>query len=143
MPHSEEKRRTTDLDFAVRGQIEDDDYADLGHVVDIHTRKKMSPRGYGIDVHDRRVIGGISLDYILDKAKTFSIGGGTLRAISLEGLPVLKHRAGRGKDTMDMRLLARTRGRDIDWDEIARLSKHDVELAAIRDKTDRMMRGEH
>lgn len=42
--HTEEKRRMDDLDFAVRGEIEDDEYADLGCVVGIHTRKKYSPR---------------------------------------------------------------------------------------------------
>ena len=112
--------------------------------MDVRTRKKTSPRGYKIDVYDRRGGGGgsgIPLDYILDNAKTFSVGGGTLRAISLEGLLVLKHRAGRAADGTDIQLLARTRGRDIDWDEIARLSRHDAELAAMRDGMDRMMRG--
>lgn len=33
---------------------------------------------------------------------------------------------------MDMRLIVRRCGEDIGWDEIALLSKHDVELAEMR-----------
>lgn len=137
--HTEEKRRTHDLDFAVRGEIEDDEYADLGYVVDTHTRKKYSPRGYPIDIYDRRGLNGIPLGYILDKAKTFFVGDGKIRAISLEGLIVSKVRSGRPKDKMDMRLIARKCGEAIDWDEIALLSKHDVELAEMRRDLGEMM----
>lgn len=137
--HTEEKRRTRDLDFAVDEEVMDDEYADLGYVVDIHTRKKYSPRGYPIDVYDRREIGGISLDYVLSKAKTFCVRGEKIRAISLEGLIVSKYRAGRHKDMMDIRLLVKKCGEDIDWDEIALLSKHDVELAKMRHDLGQMM----
>lgn len=137
--HADRKRRTLDLDFAVNSEIADDDYLDLGYVLDAYTHKKYSPRGYKIDVYDRRGLNDIPLDYILDRAKTFCVGGGKLRAISLEGLIVSKFRSWRPKDRMDLRRIARNCGEGIDWDEIDLLAKHDVELAGIRKELSEMM----
>ena len=137
--HADRKRKTFDLDFAVEEEIADDEYLDLGYVMDIHTRKKYSPRGYKIDVYDRRGLNDIPHDYILDKAKTFCVRGGKLRAISLEGLIVSKFRSGRHKDMMDIRRIVKNCGECIDWDEITFLAKHDVELAAIRKQLSEMM----
>lgn len=95
--HAEDKRQTADLDFAVGEEITDGEYADLGYVVDIHTRKTHSPLGYKIDICDRRGINEMPHDYILDRAETFCVRGGKLRAISLEGLIVSKFRPWRPK----------------------------------------------
>lgn len=40
---------------------------------------------------------------------------------------------------MDIRRIVRNCGESIDWDEIAFLAKHDVELAAIRKQLSEMM----
>ena len=133
MLHTDEQRQSLDLDFVVAEQITVDEFLDKGYKIDQQGDKKFTPRGYKIDVYDKRDLNDIPLEYIIKTSAVIKIDkkGTTVNAISLEGLIIAKFRAGRDQDIEDLQRLAIRCGPKINWNEISHLAKSDVEYSKI------------
>ena len=59
------------------------------------------------------------------------VGKEAIRVISLEGLIVAKHRAGRSQDIADLRQLMARRGQVVKWDKMSQIGTN-LELAELR-----------
>ena len=66
--HAGEQRQSMDLDFVVAEQITSDEFLDKGYTVDQQSGKKFTPRGYKIDVYEKRDLNNIPLEYIVKTA---------------------------------------------------------------------------
>ena len=134
MLHTNEQHQSQDLDFVVAEQISNDEYLEKGYKIDLQKDKKISPRGFKIDVYDKHDFNEMSLEYIIETAAVIPVDkkGTTVNAISLEGLIVSKYRAGRDQDIEDLQRLAIRCNSKINWNEIAKLAKNDVEYSNIK-----------
>ena len=85
-------------------------------------------------MYHERDLNGIPLEHIIKTATPIPVDkkGTTVNAISLEGLIVVKFRAGRDQDIEDLQMLAIRCNTKINWDEIKYLAKSDLEYSEIR-----------
>ena len=134
MLHADKQRQSQDLDFVVAEQISIDEFLDKGYKINRQKDKKFTPRGYKIDVYHKRDLNGIPLEHIIKTATPIPVDkkGTTVNAISLEGLIVVKFRAGRDQDIEDLQMLAIRCNTKINWDAIKYLAKSDLEYSEIR-----------
>lgn len=135
MLHTKEGRKSDDLDFALTTELSDSALLDKGYIKLQNTRDSwQTPRHFKVDFY-RKDVGKISIKSILDLSTIFQVDAkNTLRVISLECLIVAKHRANRAiSDRPDLRLLAKKRFNEIDWDVVKSLAtKSDIEFEGIR-----------
>ena len=131
--HTGEQRQSMDLDFVVAEQITSDEFLDKGYTVDQQSGKKFTPRGYKIDVYEKRDLNNIPLEYIVKTAAAIPVDkkGTAVNVIALEGLVVTKFRAGRDQDIEDLRRLAVRCRSKINWSEIRHLAKSDIEYSQM------------
>ena len=87
-----------------------------GYTVDPQSGKKFTPRGYKIDIYDKRDLNGINMRHIVETAVMITDDGNktTINAIFLEGLTVAKFRTARDQDIEDLHRLAVRCGSKID-----------------------------
>lgn len=134
MLHVGTQHQSRDLDFGVAEQITRDEFLKKGYRIVGHNDKKFTPRGYKIDVYDKRNLNDIPLEYIVNTATTVTVDkkGTTVNVISLEGLIIAKFRAGRDQDIVDLQRLSTSCNSRINWDEIKNLAKNDIEYSNIK-----------
>jgi len=133
MLHTREGRSSEDLDFALASALSDDILLDKGYIKLRDKRDSwQTPRHFKVDFF-RKDVGEISIKSILEMSTIIPVDTkNTLRVISLECLIVAKSRADRPTDREDLRLLAKKRFDEIDWDVIESLSKSDMELESMK-----------
>lgn len=133
--HTKLGRQSHDLDIAVASKIPEELLQEKQYF--IYREKKDSrytPRGYKIDIMHKEV-SDIPVELVIKTAKVISISGVDVRAASLEVLLVSKFRAADkrgGSDEEDIRTLARTKYKEIEWDKVKELVKDDVEYQNIK-----------
>ena len=133
MLHTKEGRSSEDLDFALASELSDDILLDKGYIKLRDKRDSwQTPRHFKVDFF-RKDVGEMPIKSILDMSTIIPVDTkNTLRVISLECLIVAKSRADRPTDREDLRLLAKKRFNEIDWDVIESLSKSDMELESMK-----------
>jgi hypothetical protein len=89
-----------------------------------------APRGTQVDFYTRD-LGKISVDWIRKTAIPVRIGKKEIRVISLEGLIIAKHRAGRTQDVANLKELMTKHSRNIRWDVMGEVGT-DLEIAELR-----------
>ena len=133
MLHTGRERQSHDVDFVVGRDISTDEFLDKEYKVDFYSEKLYTPRGIKIDLYKKHDFGGIPLDHIVNTAVTKQANGTSVSVISLEGLLISKHRAGRAIDISDLDSIIVTCGSEIDWNEMEYLAKSNVELTELRE----------
>lgn len=133
MLHTKEGRSSEDLDFVLASELSDYILLDKGYIKLRDKRDSwQTPRHFKVDFF-RKDVGEISIKSILDMSTIIPVDTkNALRVISLECLIVAKSRADRPTDREDLRLLAKKRFDEIDWDVIESLSKSDMELESMK-----------
>jgi len=133
MLHAKVGRSSEDLDFALAAKLSDEALMDKGYIKLGDKRDSwQTPRHFKVDFF-RRDVGEIPVKSILDTSTMILVDPkNTLRVISLECLVVAKSRADRPTDREDLRLLAKKRFNEIDWDVIKSISKSDVEFETMK-----------
>jgi len=133
MLHTKIGRSSEDLDFALTTELSDDALLDKGYIKLRDKRDSwQTPRHFKVDFF-RKDVGEIPIKSILDMSTIIQVDTkNTLRVISLECLIVAKSRANRSTDREDLRLLAKKRFNETDWDIIKLISKSDMEFEAIK-----------
>ena len=129
--HYVEFRATRDIDLVVGGQLDEGRLRELGYTKREGSRNSWyTPRGIQADFYTRDV-GRIPVEWVLDNAVPVRVGKKKISIISLEGLIIAKHRAGRSQDVADLRRLVANRAKDIDWDVMSELGT-DLEIEELR-----------
>ncbi|MHB8545777.1 MAG: DUF6036 family nucleotidyltransferase [Nitrosotalea sp.] len=133
MLHTREGRSSEDLDFALTSELSVDILLDKGYIKLRDKRDSwQTPRHFKIDFF-RKDVGEIPIKSILDTSIIIQVDTkNTLKVISLECLIVAKSRADRPTDREDLRLLAKKRFNEIDWDIIKSISKSDMEFESVK-----------
>lgn len=131
--HTKEGRSSEDLDFALTTELSDETLLDKRYIKLRDKRDSwQTPRHFKVDFF-RKDVGEIPIKSILDMSTMISVDTkNTLRVISLECLIVAKSRADRPTDREDLRLLAKKRFNEIDWDIIKSISKSGMEFETMK-----------
>lgn len=131
--HTKEGRSSEDLDFALTTELSDETLLDKRYIKLRDKRDSwQTPRHFKVDFF-RKDVGEIPIKSILDMSTIIQVDTkNTLRVISLECLIVAKSRADRSTDREDLRLLAKKRFHEIDWDVVKSISKSDMEFEAMK-----------
>ena len=123
-------RESRDVDLATAGPLEEKKMVRLGYRKRESSRKSWyTPRGIQADFYTKDV-GGIPVDWILKTAVPARVGKDEIKIITLEGLIIAKHRAGRSQDIADLRQLL-SRGRKIRWDVMGEVGT-DMEIGELK-----------
>ena len=133
MLHTNMGRSSEDLDFALTTELSDDTLLDKGYVKIPNKRDSWhTPSHFKVDFF-RKDVGEIPIKTILDMSTIIQIDSkNTLRVISLECLIVAKTKANRPTDREDLRLLAKKRFNEINWDVLKSLAKSDMEFNTMK-----------
>lgn len=133
MLHAKVGRSSEDLDFALTTELSDEALLDKGYIKFRDKRDSwQTPRYFKVDFF-RKDVGEIPIKSILDMSTMIPVDSkNTLRVISLECLIVAKSRANRPTDREDLRLLAKKRFNEIDWDIIQSISKSAMEFDTMK-----------
>ncbi len=133
MLHAKVGRSSEDLDFALTTELSDEALLDKGYIKFRDKRDTwQTPRYFKVDFF-RKDVGEIPIRSILNMSTIIPVDSkNTLRVISLECLIVAKSRANRPTDREDLRLLAKKKFDDIDWDVIKSISKSAMEFEAMK-----------
>lgn len=133
MLHAKVGRSSEDLDFALTTELSDEALLDKGYIKFRDKRDSwQTPRYFKVDFF-RKDVGEIPIKSILDMSTMIPVDSkNTLRVISLECLIVAKSRANRPTDREDLRLLAKKRFNEIDWDIIQSISKSAMEFETMK-----------
>ena len=108
-------RESRDIDLATAGPLDEEKMRGLGYRKREGSRSSWyTPRGVQADFYTKDV-GGVPVGWIMKTATVVRVGRGVIRVMSLEGLVVAKHRAGRSQDVADLRRLMAEKGLSIDW----------------------------
>lgn len=131
--HTNNLRESRDLDFAVAKPLSDEFLNSKGYNKFIENRKEIwrTPRGVKIDIYTKDV-SKIPIEIIIRTAKDAKVGNKTVKVIGLEALIVAKHRAQRDADIDDLRLLARQKSKEINWELLKTVAKDDTEYQNIK-----------
>lgn len=133
MLHAKMGRSSDDLDFVLTTELSDETLLDKGYIKLQNKRDSwQTPRYFKVDFF-RKDVGGIPVKSILDMSTMIPVDTkNTLRVISIECLIVAKSRADRPTDREDLRLLAKKRFNEIDWNVIKSISKSDMEFESMK-----------
>ncbi|HEU5488472.1 MAG TPA: nucleotidyltransferase [Candidatus Nitrosotalea sp.] len=133
MLHAKVGRSSEDLDFALTTELSHEALLDKGYIKFRDKRDTwQTPRYFKVDFF-RKDVGEIPIRSILNMSTIIPVDSkNTLRVISLECLIVAKSRANRPTDREDLRLLAKKKFDDIDWDVIKSISKSAMEFEAMK-----------
>ncbi len=138
--HYSSYRTTRDIDLAMASRIDESKLIKLGYAK-WEERKGVSwttPRGVKVDFYTKDV-GGIPVNWILKNAELVQRGTKSYKVISLEGLILAKHRAGRTADIADLKQLLSRRSNSIRWNEMEEIAK-ETEIAELRKLSDLLSR---
>ncbi|MDG6941426.1 MAG: nucleotidyltransferase [Nitrososphaerota archaeon] len=120
--HYTKFRGTRDIDIVVAGQLDEERLKELGYRKRGESRSSWyTPRGIQADFYTKDV-GRIPVDWIVRTSVPVKIGRKEIRVMSLEGLVLAKHRAGRSQDVADLRQLMANRGKYIKWDKVSEIA---------------------
>lgn len=130
--HYTEFRATRDIDLAMAGPLDEKKLIGLGYMKKEGSASSWySPRGVQVDIYTRDV-GRVPVDWILKASVVVKVGRKHIEVISLEGLIIAKHRAGRSQDVDDLRQLMASRSKDIRWEVMGELGTS-IEVAELRE----------
>ena len=124
-------RGTRDIDIVVAAPLDEERLGRVGYRKREGTRNSWyTPRGVQADFYTKDV-GRIPVGWIERTSVPAKVGKRKIRTISLEGLVVAKHRAGRSQDVADLQQLMVKRGSEINWDLVGEITT-DLELAELK-----------
>ncbi len=133
MLHTNQGRSSADLDIALSTTISDEELEQKKYIR--HTDKRDSwytPRGYKIDIF-RKDVSKIPMNLVVETSKIVPVDSkNKVRVAGLECLIVAKSRANRPIDREDLRLLAKRKFEEINWDVLKSMTKLDIEFTTIK-----------
>ena len=132
--HTKSGRTTRDLDLVMAAEISDDELESKNYKIMSENGRevKYSPRGFKVDIYNKRDVNGISIETILDKSITFEKGKKYhIKVASLEVMIVSKYRANRSQDREDLNDLIRYNLTKIKWSVVQELTTS-VEFERIK-----------
>jgi hypothetical protein len=141
--HTNERRESQDLDCLIATSITNEDLFQKGYLK-YGDRKNgyTTPRHFIIDIFSDRDVNNIQIKTLMDTAKTFIINRGgkrgsvNIKAVNLELLIIMKHRADRTQDRYDLELLARKSYSNINWSYLHSVSNNEFEYIQIKNQLD-------
>lgn len=129
--HYTKFRETRDIDLVVAGPLDERRLEGLGYRRREESRSSWyTPRGIQADFYTKDV-GRIPVEWIVRTSVPVSIGKKEIRVISLEGLVLAKHRAGRSQDVADLQQLMASCGKAISWGKVAEIAS-ELEVAELK-----------
>lgn len=133
--HTNNLRESQDLDFVMVKQFTDDELIDIGYKKDSRSGKEIwyTPRGIKIDKYTKDV-SKIPLESVVENSKYIQVSkkGEKLRTLGLESLIISKHRAKREQDIDDLKIIAETKYREIQWEVLRKISGNEHESNQIK-----------
>jgi len=131
--HAKNPRDSQDLDFVVPRPIPDEQLLAKKYLKSMTGKQPWhSPRGIKIDIYTRD-IPGVPFEAMVKYSKKFQVGKkGQIRVIGLEPLVVAKHTAQRDQDIEDLRYIAKSRLKVIDWNIVQYITNDKYKTGLIR-----------
>ena len=133
MLHTKMGRPSADLDIVLATELSDEDLAEKKYIKLADKRDSwQTPRLFKVDIF-RKDVSKIPIKSVIDTSKIIQVDShNTLRVASLECLIVAKNRAKRPQDLEDLRLLAKKKFNEIEWDVLKSISKTEMEFNGIK-----------
>lgn len=131
--HIKNARDSRDLDLVMKRRPSDDELISKGYKRSMTGKQPwFSPRGFKIDIFTGD-IPDVSFDWIVKNSKEFLVGKkGKIRVLGLESLVIAKHKAGREQDAEDLRNIAQSKLKEIDWRVVQKITQDPFKTDNIR-----------